>query len=288
MAANYPSSADDSSTLPNPSGGNYQNSPDHASLHGNANDAIKAIEAKLGTGASTPTNNTFLIGNGVGTSAWSALTSAQLASRISDETGSGSLVFANTPTLTTPKVNTINEETAANGVTIDGLNLKDGKLNTNDSVVEANYTDGSIKPEHLVASTGTTWVWQSWVPTFTNMSGGTLDYAKYHQAGKIVYFRWKYTLAGAGIAGGVSFTLPVAMNSDYHTTETALPGVVAMADTGTAQYIGIMRVGSSTTIDIRAQNASGTYLAANGISSSIPHVWAATDFIAVSGHYEAA
>lgn len=39
---------------------------------------------------------------------------------------------------------TISEKTSANGVTIDGLNLKDGKLNTNDSVVTSNITDGAV------------------------------------------------------------------------------------------------------------------------------------------------
>lgn len=45
------------------------------------------------------------------------------------------------PTLT---VDTVSEYTTANGVTIDSLNIKDGKLNTNDSVVTANITDGAV------------------------------------------------------------------------------------------------------------------------------------------------
>jgi hypothetical protein len=45
------------------------------------------------------------------------------------------------PTLT---VDTISEFTSANGVTIDGLNIKDGKLNTNNSVVTSNITDGAV------------------------------------------------------------------------------------------------------------------------------------------------
>jgi len=45
------------------------------------------------------------------------------------------------PTLT---VDTVSEFTAANGVTIDGMNVKDSKLNTNNSVVTANITDSAI------------------------------------------------------------------------------------------------------------------------------------------------
>ena len=57
------------------------------------------------------------------------------------------------------KTNTISEVTSANGVTVDGLNIKDSKLVTADSVIEANmsansvdsdsYVDGSIDGVHL-------------------------------------------------------------------------------------------------------------------------------------------
>ncbi len=43
-----------------------------------------------------------------------------------------------------PYCNTIAEKTAASGVTIDGLNIKDGKLNTANSVVTTNITDASV------------------------------------------------------------------------------------------------------------------------------------------------
>jgi hypothetical protein len=66
------------------------------------------------------------------------------------------------------KVDTIQENTSANGITVDGLNIKDSKLVTANSVVAANITadaidatkiaDGSIENEHLnvLAVTGHT------------------------------------------------------------------------------------------------------------------------------------
>jgi len=66
------------------------------------------------------------------------------------------------------KVDTIQENTSANGITVDGLNIKDSKLVTANSVVAANVTadainatkiaDGSIENEHLnvLAVTGQT------------------------------------------------------------------------------------------------------------------------------------
>lgn len=54
----------------------------------------------------------------------------------------------NTATIVNPTVtvDTMSEYTAANGITIDGLNVKDGKLNTNDSVVTANITNDAVTP----------------------------------------------------------------------------------------------------------------------------------------------
>jgi microcystin-dependent protein len=50
----------------------------HASQHNSEQAGIVAVETKVGSGASTPTNNTFLAGNGTGTSAWRALTGADV------------------------------------------------------------------------------------------------------------------------------------------------------------------------------------------------------------------
>lgn len=47
---------------------------------------------------------------------------------------------------------TINENTGAAGVTIDGLNIKDSKLNTNNSVVTANITNNAVTSAKLKAA----------------------------------------------------------------------------------------------------------------------------------------
>lgn len=150
MATNYPVSLDDATTIPNPTGGQTQNSPDHASMHSNTGDGLKAVQAKIGTGAATPVSSTLLTGTGTGTSDWSkvaptgtivgntdvqTLTNKTLTSPVIN-----TATIAN-PTLTT---DTVSEYTAANGVTIDGVNLKDGALNTNNSVVTANITNLAV------------------------------------------------------------------------------------------------------------------------------------------------
>ena len=54
MATNYPNSLD---TLTNPSGTDSLSSPSHAQQHSNANDAIEALEAKVGVTGSTVTTS---------------------------------------------------------------------------------------------------------------------------------------------------------------------------------------------------------------------------------------
>jgi hypothetical protein len=60
MATNYPTSLD---TFINPLSTDSQNSPSHSLQHANANDAIEAIEAKLGFGtALAASRSVFAVG----------------------------------------------------------------------------------------------------------------------------------------------------------------------------------------------------------------------------------
>src|SRR3990167_632361 len=66
-ATSFPTSLD---VFTNPSGTDSVATVSHSGQHGNANDAIEALEAKLGITASTPISGTVLAGNGVGSSIW--------------------------------------------------------------------------------------------------------------------------------------------------------------------------------------------------------------------------
>src|SRR5690349_20846594 len=112
MSTDYPGAID---SLSNPSGSNYldDGGVSHATQHANANDAIEAIETKVGTGSSTPAAGKVLRSTGAGASAWgqvdvttdiATFTSADLRALLSDETGTGAAVFANSPTIVTPTI----------------------------------------------------------------------------------------------------------------------------------------------------------------------------------------
>lgn len=126
---------------------------------------ITAIASKLGISSSTPSFGKVLRATGTGQSAWGKIiintdvdtfSSADLSALLTDETGTGLVVFGTTPTIVTPKIDTINESTNNNGVTVDGLNIKDSKLNTNDSVVTANITNSAVTTAKIADSSVTT------------------------------------------------------------------------------------------------------------------------------------
>ena len=266
MATPFPGALDDSSTLPNPTATSKTNSPSLSSGQTNQNDSIKAIEAKLGTGASTPSNNTFLIGNGSGSSAFSSLTSAQMAARVSDETGSGSLVFATSPTLVTPSVDTINESTPTNGVTIDGLNLKDSKLNTNNSVVTANITNASVTPDKLSTGAQTAYVATSETTTSTSFTDlTTITDSVTVTVGAngllLVALYAQFSNSGTG-ASYISFTL-----SGTNTQAAADAYSIVLSGTANAQFnissvflLSGLNVGSTVAkMKYKVQSGTGTF-----------------------------
>lgn len=86
----------------------------HASQHNLEQADIAAIASKIGTGASTPTSGLVLRGDGTGTSSWSQVILSSDVSGVlpvanggtgtTNTTGTGSVVFGTSPTISTPTV----------------------------------------------------------------------------------------------------------------------------------------------------------------------------------------
>lgn len=325
MATNYPTSLDDNTSLPNPGSGSFTNNPSHAGQHDTENDAIKALETKLGTGASTASASTVLRGTGSGTTAYGQLvlttdvtgtlpvanggtgitslgtgiatflgtpSSANLASAVTDETGSGKLVFGTSPNITTPTGivkgdvglgnvdNTSDATKNAASVTLTNKTI-DGGSNTLTNIGTSSISDSAVTPAKLVAGTGTSWVWQSYTPTWTAASvnpsiGNGVFTAKYVQVGKTVTYSISLTFGSTTTPGSgeYAFTFPI-MPKDV----TGVGSFYALRS-GLAYRTGVCQVQSTSALRCYIDGSG------SAIGGTSPYTWTTNDILKFTISYE--
>ena len=184
------------------------------------------------------------------------------------------------------KTNTINETTAASGVTIDGLQIKDSALVTANSVVTANYSDGSILQEHLVTGAGTSWAWQTWTPTWTNVTvGNGTNGSKYMRIGNVIICHLQFVFGSTSSISGIpQVTLPVTAVA-Y--TASSYAGDGLFTDAGTAEFTASAEWVDTTHVRFLTNDVA-TYVNMATVSSTIPFTWTTSDVISATFMYEAA
>jgi len=131
--------------------------------------------------------------------------------------------------------------------------------------------------------------WSNFTPTLSGgwALGNSTYTAKYIQYGRNVAFYAVITIGSTATKGTtLTAALPVTAADSG-----AYIGVQASAtDTGTAFFpMTIAPSGSpTTTVEIGAMTAGGTYVGFSGVTSTVPFTWATSDIIAYGGFYEAA
>ena len=130
--------------------------------------------------------------------------------------------------------------------------------------------------------------WTSYTPTWTNLTigNGTNDF-KYKQINKTVFVRFVFTRGSTTtMSSAPTFTLPVTASSGN--SASAFLGTGTLQDTGTETYVGMLRIGTTTTANIRVLNAGGTYGVSSAIDNTTPFTWTTNDQICGDFVYEAA
>ena len=161
MATNFPTSLDNSTSLPYPSSGNFTNAPSLAGLNDNQNDALIATQTKIGIGASTPTSGKFLTGTGTGTSAWANTVPAGTVVGTSDSQTLTNKTLTS-PTISSPVITnaTISTDlitgyTTSNTGTVYGIPVTTGVINTAGTINGASLVASSITSSALAANSVT-------------------------------------------------------------------------------------------------------------------------------------
>ena len=136
----------------------------------------------------------------------------------------------------------ISEKTSANGVTIDGLNIKDSKLNTNNSVVTANITDAAVT---VAKRAGGFYIGQ--ISGATLGSTGNKAVTGVGFTPKLVRFHVQFT-ASSSIAAVATGAMTAAAQH-YEAASTTTAGTTEFArNSGTSNCIGYVSAGSSTLV----------------------------------------
>lgn len=183
-------------------------------------------------------------------SQFASTSSVQLKSIISDETGSGSLVFGTAPSIATPTFtgHVVIEGITSTGATGTGNVVFDNLPTLFNPTIAAfsnavhNHTNAAGGGQITTASLSDFTTTTTFVGAATGFSVFTTEKYYYTLIGNIIFV--SIELAGTGSGATMSLTLPFAANSTYYPIDLLMP--VRVTDTIAKDGVFSITSGSST------------------------------------------
>jgi hypothetical protein len=168
--------------------------------------------------------------------------------------------------------------------------IESAKLNANfESLADGTeIADGAITPEKLLGGNGTSWVWETWTPAFTNLTvGNGTNLGFYTVIGKTVIAKFEFTFGSTSSMGtNPLITLPITAKSGF--ADSSISTSIRLQDTGTATMFGMIEYDSTTQGQLTRFSVSGANVGNASITATTPFTWTTTDKIQGFMVYEAA
>ncbi len=139
----------------------------------------------------------------------------------------------------------------------------------------------------LVTIPGLTW--QTWTPTYTNITvGNGTVVARYTQIGETIHAHWTLTFGSTTSVNGTTVTITSPITASGYTNTRNSVGTAYLFDATGSSHPAFVRLDSTTVFALLPHVASGTYTTLANMSATVPFTWTTSDIMSFSATYEAA